>query len=440
MNFEHHKWPVRDLLLAFDKGSLSRNNEYQRGASWDDNQKRALVDSLLRGYPLPALFLHMKSSTILGEVSKKYDIVDGQQRLLALSEFFKGNFELFKVDDKRFKIPASVRKLPAPWAGCRYSDLSPELKSRFDDTKLDVQMILLTEDEDQIRDLFIRLQSGKALSAQQVRDAWPGNIGPFVELLAGKLKKRPKVNLFERVDRRGTRVDDDESVDEYVDHRMTCGQLLLTFITRSRDPQTFRKISSREVDGLYHEFSDFDATGETARRFIEVLDVVDEVLERSLRPQESDGVASKRKNRFRKVDIISLFCFVQDVLSTPNQKLDSLGKQKLAEHFRTLKTDNTGKSTSGKTLETCYRAYRTSLPDDIQIRLDARRVFSDEQKHELKLLSDGLCGVCKKPVLGHEEAEADHYPIPHYLGGVTELSNARYVHTRCHPRLGRPVE
>lgn len=42
---------------------------------------------------------------------------------------------------------------------------------------------------DEVRDLFIRLQARTPLTPQQVRDAWPGNVSPYIELLAGKLSR-----------------------------------------------------------------------------------------------------------------------------------------------------------------------------------------------------------------------------------------------------------
>ena len=57
-------------------------------------------------------------------------------------------------------------------------------------------------DADEVRDLFIRLQSGTALTRQQIRDAWPGTIGPFIVRLAGKMDSTPSIKLFKQIDRR----------------------------------------------------------------------------------------------------------------------------------------------------------------------------------------------------------------------------------------------
>ncbi|HYS21701.1 MAG TPA: DUF262 domain-containing protein, partial [Gemmatimonadales bacterium] len=97
-------------------GSLLRNPEYQRGEAWTELQKAAFIDSIFRAYPVPALFLHETHAPGLDEApSKKYEIVDGQQRLMALRDFAAGKFGLLSVDEKsKLRLPKGVRARPAP--------------------------------------------------------------------------------------------------------------------------------------------------------------------------------------------------------------------------------------------------------------------------------------------------------------------------------------
>lgn len=44
---------VGDLLQLKTANMLYPNLEYERGAVWTSPQKKRLVDSLLRGYPIP---------------------------------------------------------------------------------------------------------------------------------------------------------------------------------------------------------------------------------------------------------------------------------------------------------------------------------------------------------------------------------------------------
>jgi hypothetical protein len=227
MDVEEKRLAVAKLVQAFEAGSLLRNPEYQRGESWSEAQKATFIDSLLRGYPVPAIFLHVIETEGLEDTpARKYEIVDGQQRLTALRDFMdpRRDFKLLEIGEKsKLRIPKSIRDKSAPWAGKVFADLAPDLRKRFESFEIIVFQIGPNAHGDEIRDLFIRLQSGTALSRQQIRDAWPGNLGPFVESLAGKLDKHATHKLFTIVDKRGQRAEDEQRRRDYhVSHRQTC--------------------------------------------------------------------------------------------------------------------------------------------------------------------------------------------------------------------------
>lgn len=61
--------------------------EYQRRLRWDNKKKSKLIESFIMNVPVPPVFLYEKE---LG----RFEVMDGQQRLNAISEFFSGNFAL----------------------------------------------------------------------------------------------------------------------------------------------------------------------------------------------------------------------------------------------------------------------------------------------------------------------------------------------------------
>jgi hypothetical protein len=425
------KYTVNRLVEALNSGALLRNEEYQRGAAWSELQKAAFVDSLFRRYPVPALFLHEVQSVGLADApSVKHEIVDGQQRLNALRDFLAGRYALFEVSERsRLRIPQSVRAKPAPWAGKRYTELALELKRQLEDAEITVFILGPDSLRDEVRDLFIRLQSGTALSRQQIRDAWPGNLGPFVESLAGKLTRTPSVELFRLIDRRGTRSEEEDQKDEYVTDRQICAQLLRVFLARQRDPYAYPSVSANELDALYHEFTDFDVDGETARRFKELLALTAAVV------QWINTKKPGRKNKMKRLDVLSIFMFLDDLLRTRLRKGGPADVEKLAQ--RVVDTDGLnkpiGKSTSGTALQKYYEWWRENVGKDFGILLDSRRVFDDAQKRGIWQRDRGICGVCGKAV-SEDTAEYDHFPVPYRDGGPTEVDNGRLVHAGCHER------
>lgn len=427
MDFKPVDLNVRALVTSWQNNSLSRNPEYQRGAAWDLAQKQALIDSIFRRYPIPPLFVEAKRSEgMFGGATERHEIIDGQQRTLALDAFFRDEFELLKPDDKKLRLPHSLRAVPSPWAGRRYSQLDADLKARLDNTKMTMYLVENVDNPDEVRDLFIRLQSGTALTRQQIRDAWPGNIGPLVESLAGKLKRVPSFRVFGVIDGRGTRDEEDDPRDGYVQHRQTCAQLLRVMIARLSDPRHFPSVLADDIDGFYHEQTMIPVDGEMEREIRVVLTkaqiVTDALTERT---------TGKRK--VPKLMVFSLVFFMQDMRTNPYFKLDPASANKLADYMANVSMASKGRAVSGPAIREYYEEWKRRLPEGIGILMDEKRFFDSEQKITIWNRDEGRCQVCGAPV-EEVQAEYDHYPLPHYLGGRTKVENGRLVHQKCHPR------
>ena len=75
--------------------------EYQRPLVWDDAQKELLIDSIMTNIPIGNVFLNQ------GRKDLDYEIVDGQQRLIAIWDFYNNKFtwrgKFFKDLDKQYQ-------------------------------------------------------------------------------------------------------------------------------------------------------------------------------------------------------------------------------------------------------------------------------------------------------------------------------------------------
>ena len=170
---------------------------------------------------------------------------------------------------------------------------------------VELSVVLINEvTGDEVRDLLIRLQSGTPLTAQQVRDAWPGNVGPFIERLDGKGTRQGQYHtLFAAIDRRGSNGrSEDEYADPALEGRQTCAQLLLLLLVKERG-RGFLSLRSSTLNDLYHENTEFDINGRVAHQFEHLLGACQKVL--SLRPQR-ESRKSVRKSR-----VFSLFLFLR---------------------------------------------------------------------------------------------------------------------------------
>jgi hypothetical protein len=125
---------------------------------------------------------------------------------------------------------------------------------------------------------------------------------------------------------------------------------------------------------------------------------------------------------------------IQDLSRNPQFKFDKSFTQKLASHILGDREGAaSGKSTSGPAIAKYYAEWREKIIEEIGIRLDPKRLFDDDEKQLVYARANGKCEVCGQPV-DASDAEYDHFPTPHTLGGKTVIENARLVHFACHPR------
>jgi hypothetical protein len=159
------------------------NRRYQRKLVWTIEEKKAFIDSILQGFPVPII--------LLAETEKDhesvYEIIDGMQRLNAVIAFIEGEFDILRD----------------PTGQPKYFDLQTmvESKSLLDQGKLQQKKPLLdrTEceilasyvlplsvyqfnDNEKVDEIFRRINSnGKHLSRQDLRAA--GATTNFPELV-----------------------------------------------------------------------------------------------------------------------------------------------------------------------------------------------------------------------------------------------------------------
>lgn len=137
---------------------------YQRRSVWSEEKQSFFIDSLLKNFPMPPIFLHQKIDDDSGKT--KYDIVDGKQRLTSIIRFLKN------------EIPASDEFEESPFydakiAGVYFKELEEkgliEYKKRFWRYVIPIEYID-TNNKDVIDNIFDRLnRNGEPLNGQELR-------------------------------------------------------------------------------------------------------------------------------------------------------------------------------------------------------------------------------------------------------------------------------
>lgn len=128
--------------------------EYQRELVWNFSKRALLVDSMITGLIVPPVFLAKEGGKLL--------VIDGGQRLQSMVGFARGEFTV-QLDGIR----------------TYYRDLPRELRARFDGYPLGVVTIQEATD-DELRELFLRLQLGMPLTSGEKLNVIRGDVRKLV--------------------------------------------------------------------------------------------------------------------------------------------------------------------------------------------------------------------------------------------------------------------
>jgi hypothetical protein len=269
---------LEDLARTYSERHLSINPEYQRGATWNIRQQRSLIDSILRGFILPIFYVHIKRTPNLFTKSETVTawLVDGQQRLNAITEFMKGRFALSDPSTAGGGLAmAYERRNPPRWAGRKFDELIPEDRKQFLEHPLTV-VRMEEEAPNEVRDLFIRLQSGTPLNPQEKRDAWPGDFTLFVIKHAGKdghpvSSPHPFFDLVKHAASRASDDDDGVYVDRRSNTRKFFAGLAMTYLVRQDSELDFVDLKASNLDAFYLNKTDLPSDNPGVERLLRLL-------------------------------------------------------------------------------------------------------------------------------------------------------------------------
>lgn len=170
--------PIQSVYSEYKQGKYIVNRRYQRKLVWTLAEKQKFIDSLLKQYPVP-LFL----GVIFDHSSKGkcFEILDGMQRLEAITSFIDGEFH---VDGKYFdlSIVAETNRL---LASGKLIQKHPKLEFELCKALLNYPLPISTssyKSNDSVDETFRRINTGGVrLSRQEVRQA--GVVSDFSQLV-----------------------------------------------------------------------------------------------------------------------------------------------------------------------------------------------------------------------------------------------------------------
>lgn len=265
--------PISDIRDWSEANRLELRPDFQRRGVWSAPARIMLMDTILRGIPMPKIFL---ASTIRDDSTYRV-VIDGQQRLTAILDFLQDGFALDKPYTGEEK-------------GKRFSELDQETQERFLSYKIDFNEAINPSDEE-AREVYARVNKYTVpLMKQELRRAdFPGNFLKVSEDLAIN-KYFDTVRIFTPANRR--RYGDAEYVSE----------LLAAMIDGIQDKKT-------SLDNFYIRFAKWDKSNKQKilNRFSGVLKELGFIFDDSL---------DISKTRFRqKADFYTLFLLIDEFVS-----------------------------------------------------------------------------------------------------------------------------
>jgi hypothetical protein len=400
-------WPLRSTHGIKDR--INTNPDFQRPAVWSKSQKQLLVDTILRDYDIPKLYWRKISTK-----PDKYDVVDGQQRLRAIWEFFDGEFPLPKNAEP---IDGDVV------ANLHYEHLPDELRMRFDVYALDV-VILEESDEDEVREMFLRLQNGTSLKAQEKRNAYPGKMRAFVRQLVSN-------PFFQIVGFANSRFN----------HDLVAAQLICLELAGGPT-----NIKSSDLNKMYEDNVDFDTKSSEAKTVQRTLAVLSEAF-----PEKTPEL-----ERF---NVISVYCMVSEM---QRQYVFAQVRPLLHDWFLGFEADRRSQEEKPEDeIDAEWASYKekishsTDAADSVRWRMDFmlrhflernpaierkdnQRDFTHIQKLAIFRRDKGICQLgikCGGIKLTWDDWHCDH-KTPWSKGGHTTVANGQVTCSACNLSKG----
>ncbi|KUN07173.1 hypothetical protein AQI95_11545 [Streptomyces yokosukanensis] len=191
---EYFDLSIREIVRMVEEEEIRVAPAYQRKFRWPNEVQSALIESLLLGLPIPAIFVATNKDGT-------WDVVDGLQRTATILKFYgidvPGAEELqFSAEPLKLSNLNQLKK----FSGLSYKDLPMPIRLTLGKRYVRVQVLSDKSDPGVRFELFRRLNAGAvALTPQEIRSCvFRGPFNSLIEELAATqdykdlLKLQPK--------------------------------------------------------------------------------------------------------------------------------------------------------------------------------------------------------------------------------------------------------
>lgn len=256
----HTVYKVSDFISWQRNKSLILSPSFQRRPIWPKPAKSFLMDTIVRGFPIPIIFLREK--TDLRTLEPLREVVDGQQRLRTIFSFIEPallpNFEPIRDE---FTVTKSHNQ---EIAGIPFQEIDSTIRQRILNYEFSVHVLPSDTEDREVLQIFSRMNStGMKLNKQELRNA------EFI----GAFKRLAYSLAYEQLNRwRDWKVFSENDIARMLEVEET-SDLIRSML------DGIHGLSQPALDKLYRKFEDeFPFEKEATRRFQTVMDEISSTL------------------------------------------------------------------------------------------------------------------------------------------------------------------
>ena len=419
---------------------------YQRKAVWSKKKKQALMDSLFRRYYIPKL--------VIREVRKDEnvtinEIVDGQQRITTVQEFF----------DNKYSLPKTLSDLGEGLAGKYYKDLDTGIRKFIDKSlKYQADVIKNIEEPSNVEhqiiatEIFWRLQQGESLNYMEVAHAQLSSLSRnFIVKYSDDLTF--DYEAYKAIDSNPNKLNFFKLLDVNND-RMKHLQFMARFLLIEK-ANGYTDLSDKKITEFINEYKTQDGIGnysfENEKTGIKVktnLNTFYSIFKDDSMLDENNGIKEFSTEYF----IISIYMLVRHLRMhyALDDSIKVYVKNFVYAFYKRWKTYDEGTDNDLLTFSNRRQQGETDLEvrdmilrqiffkyvsdNNIDLReKDTNRAFSELQRIFIYREGKGFCQQCLREGVPEKEArvswskyQADHV-LPHSKGGETIISNGELL-------------